>query len=110
MSTDATQAPARVCRFEEIEEGKCKTVDAWGRTIAVYKHEGQLYAVDDECPHRSGPLSLGHIEAGGVVCPLHAWIFDLKTGEKRGQSEMRVATYRVECVGDEVFVSPPEAG
>lgn len=91
-------------RPEEIEEGHCKTVSAFGRTVAVFKHEGRLFAVDDECPHRAGPLSLGVIQDSCVVCPLHAWSFELATGAKRGQTSYTVATYDVVEDGGVAYV------
>lgn len=37
--------------------------------------EGHITAAPDRCPHREAPLSLGHVDAGCVVCPYHAWAF-----------------------------------
>lgn len=84
-----------------IREGRPKRIDAFGRVIAVFRHEGQLCALDDTCPHRGGPLGKGDVEDGAVHCPLHGWAFDLKTGVMRGNDRMRVQTYEVvEVDGD----------
>ena len=51
------------------------------RRIAVFRQrDGRLFAADDRCPHRGGPLSDGLLGAGRVICPLHGFAFDLATG------------------------------
>jgi nitrite reductase (NADH) small subunit len=50
-------------------------------TIAVFRQrDGRLFATDNHCPHRQGPLADGIFGAGKVICPLHAWKFDLEAG------------------------------
>lgn len=62
--------------------GKGQTVLLAGRRIAVFNVGGVFYALDDDCPHRGGPLGPGWVDAEQckVACPLHGWEFDLKTG------------------------------
>ena len=67
-------------RADEIKEGAAKLVRVNNEEIAVFKHQGQLCAIQNTCPHQGGQLSMGSIEAGEVVCPLHGWRFHLKTG------------------------------
>jgi nitrite reductase (NADH) small subunit len=50
--------------------------------VAVFRTSGDaVYALDDRCPHKNGPLSQGIVHGGAVTCPLHNWIVDLATGE-----------------------------
>lgn len=59
--------------------GRCFTVN--GEEIAVFRQrDGTLFAIQNRCPHRQGPLADGIIGAGKVVCPLHGHKFDLATG------------------------------
>lgn len=54
--------------------------------IAVFRTaEDQAFAVTDACPHKGGPLSEGIVHGQSVTCPLHNWIFDLNTGQARGE-------------------------
>ncbi len=69
-----------VIRADEIKEGAAKLVRINNEEIAVFKHQGQLCAIQNTCPHQGGQLSMGSIEADEVVCPLHGWRFHLKTG------------------------------
>ncbi len=79
----------------EIAEGCAKRVEAFGRTVAIFRHQGRFYGIDDTCPHRGGPLGKGDIEDGCVVCPLHGWAFDLQTGEMKGHGGVRLDTFEV---------------
>jgi nitrite reductase (NADH) small subunit len=70
----------RIAKKGDIGEGKAQLVELEGRSIAVFHERGKLYAVDNKCPHRGGPLVQGHVEEGKVTCPWHAWQFDIETG------------------------------
>ncbi len=48
--------------------------------IALFKIDGQIYALDNRCPHMDGPLGEGEIEGGMVTCPWHGWQFEEDTG------------------------------
>lgn len=53
-----------------------------GRALAVYRDlTGTVRAVEDRCPHRRLPLSMGRLtEDGSIQCPYHGWSFDGATG------------------------------
>ncbi len=52
------------------------------RDLAVYRDlQGTIRAVDDSCPHRRLPLSMGRItEDGYLQCAYHGWCFDGASG------------------------------
>jgi nitrite reductase (NADH) small subunit len=91
--------------------GYGRTVHVAGREFAVYNLDGQFYAIDDQCPHRGGPLGAGLLDKGEVVCPLHGWSFDLKTGACLSGADRAVKTYPVRIVDGEVqiCISPDPA-
>ena len=61
-------------------QGRCYIVG--GREIAVFRQrDGRLFAAENRCPHRQGPLSEGLVGGGRVICPLHSHQFDLASGE-----------------------------
>jgi nitrite reductase (NADH) small subunit len=61
-------------------EGRVFLVD--GEKIAVFHARGGgVYAVQAACPHRGGPLADGLLGGTTLICPLHGWKFDLKTGQ-----------------------------
>lgn len=71
--------------------------------IAVFRtRTGQVFATEALCPHKAGPLADGIVGAGKVVCPLHAYRFDLETGQPSGNDCRALKTYsaRVNEDGD----------
>src|ERR1043165_8334243 len=60
-------------------QGRCYVVGS--EQIAVFRQrDGRIFATQNLCPHRQGPLSEGIVGDGRVICPMHAHQFDLKTG------------------------------
>lgn len=83
-----------------------RVVKTRGGCIALFRTaEDEVFALDDRCPHRGGPLSEGIVHGRGVTCPLHAWVFDLTTGEAQGADSGRVATYPVRVDGGRVMLA-----
>jgi nitrite reductase (NADH) small subunit len=62
--------------------------------IAVFRvAENEVFAVDDACPHKGGPLSQGIVHGRAVTCPLHNWVIALDTGTAQGADKGQVRTY-----------------
>ena len=76
-----------------VGQGQCFVVN--GEEIAVFRpRDGGIFAVQNQCPHRKGPLSEGVIGGGKVICPLHGHKFDLQTG--KGQEEQEcIRVYKI---------------
>ena len=82
-----------VCTLEQLQAESAIAVDIGDLRIAVFLHEGQVYALSETCPHRGGPLHLGRIRYGIVVCPWHLWQFDLVSGCSPVNPNSRVPTF-----------------
>jgi nitrite reductase (NADH) small subunit len=53
--------------------------------IAVFRTaDDRVFALDDRCPHRGGPLSQGIVHGHAVTCPLHNWVIGLDDGQAKG--------------------------
>ncbi|HCP82673.1 MAG TPA: nitrite reductase (NAD(P)H) small subunit [Octadecabacter sp.] len=62
--------------------------------VAVFRTGAdEVFALDNACPHKAGPLAEGIVHGTSVTCPLHNWVISLETGEAQGEDEGRVATY-----------------
>lgn len=60
---------------------KLQPVEIAGMKIFLMRDGGRIYALEDKCPHRGVPLSMGTREfPGHVTCVYHGWVFDLETG------------------------------
>ncbi|MBA4783909.1 MAG: nitrite reductase small subunit NirD [Rhizobiales bacterium] len=69
-------------------------------TIAIFRTtDNQIYALEDRCPHRNGPLSQGIVHDGCVTCPLHNWVISLETGKAAGADEGATRTFPVKLDG-----------
>jgi nitrite reductase (NADH) small subunit len=88
--------------FIPLGEGRAYVVNEL--TIAVFRQrDGRLFATENQCPHRNGPLADGIVGGGTVICPLHAWKFDLATGHCAGES-VTIRTYPVQVVAGHITV------
>jgi len=66
------------------------------RTIGIFRTEtNEIFAIEDACPHKKGPLSNGIIHGDCVTCPLHNWVISLKTGEAQGADDGATETFPV---------------
>ena len=84
-----------VCQVEDLHEGEAKMVEVAGKLIAVFRHQGQYFAIDDVCPHMGASLSYGHVENGIVTCPWHAWRFRLSDGAWADNPRIAIGAYGV---------------
>ena len=95
----------KVATTNEFEPGKARFVDVKGKPIALFKIDGNFFAVDNTCTHRGGPLAEGELSGHEVTCPWHGATFDVRTGEVAGPPAQRgVARYGVRVTGTDVEV------
>ena len=63
--------------------------------VAIFRTvEDKVFAIDDSCPHKKGPLHDGMVHGNAVTCPLHNLVIDLETG-LAADGESRVNTYEI---------------
>lgn len=80
----------RICSQAEVPpEGKVKEFVVNGRALCVATVDGTVCVLDGTCPHEGGPLGEGSIEGGKLVCPWHAYAFDVKTGANADDPEVK---------------------
>ena len=81
-----------------------KKVTAGRKTICLVREQGELYALGSRCPHAGGDLTQGWCSQGKLVCPVHRYAYDLRTGKgNEGQHDF-VITYPLERRADGVYV------
>jgi 3-phenylpropionate/trans-cinnamate dioxygenase ferredoxin subunit len=116
-----TAREARLRLADAPAEGERSLVELGGRTIGVFRLEGEYFALADRCPHRGAPLcSSGEVvnavegvgeaarvtrEGALVRCPWHKWDFDIATGRCAVDARLRVRRYPVRVDGEELVVS-----
>jgi len=94
-----------VGKLSDLAAGTGKVVDVNGKAIALFNVSGTIYAIDNTCRHRGGPLGEGTLHGQVVTCPWHMWEYDVSTGEFTGNRDIKVATYAVQVEGDEIKVA-----
>lgn len=96
----------KVATVDQLPPGAALRVYAGAREIGLFNHGGNLFAIKNLCPHYGDPLHKGKVTAAGrVVCPGHAWHFDLATGKcTSGQLAASVRTYPVVVKDGDVFI------
>ena len=81
---------------KQIPLGEGHVFEVEGRSIAVFRtRHGEVFATQAACPHKAGPLADGIIGGAQIVCPLHAYKFDLATGSPVGNDCEALRTYEV---------------
>ena len=104
---EAVKTPARAINLGSVDkipigQGRCYIVG--NDDIAVFRQRnGQLFASQNRCPHKQGPLSEGVIGGGKVICPLHFHKFDLTSGAGSEPHEC-VKVYQVEERNGEILL------
>jgi nitrite reductase/ring-hydroxylating ferredoxin subunit len=74
----------RVLAGADLAAGSLTRVVVAGRDVLLARLEdGTLSAASTVCPHRAEDLSGGRVYMGAVDCPLHHYLYDLRTGENR---------------------------
>ncbi len=91
MSEDEGYTP--VIAESEIQEGKMKLIRAEGKQVLFIKQNGNIYVIDDRCPHMGCKFSGGSLDGNFVVCPCHEWRFNLETGEYENDPAYVLVTY-----------------
>jgi nitrite reductase (NADH) small subunit len=99
-STGSSAPSSGACNLgpvDRVPPGEGKAFDIGGWRVAVFRTRGgELYATQAACPHKGGPLADGIVGGGAVICPLHAYKYDLKSGQPLGNGCPALQTYRVE--------------
>ena len=90
----------------DVAEDTVLPVEAGGHQIALFRLDGAVFALLDQCSHGYARLSDGYIEEGCVECPLHQGLVDIRTGEPRSAPITDpVRSFPARIVGDRVEVA-----
>ena len=100
-----TQVWIEICKLEDIPPQGARVIRATLGCVALFRTaDDRVFALEDRCPHKGGPLSQGIVHDNGVTCPLHNWVIDLGTGLARDPDEGAVRTYPVKVRDGRVLI------
>ncbi len=77
-----------------------------GKTICLAKHNNNLFACTQKCPHAGGLFANGHLDAlGNLVCPLHKYKFNLSNGRNISGEGYYLKTFSIEERQNGIFIA-----
>jgi nitrite reductase (NADH) small subunit len=96
---------SRACRVEDIPVLGARVVKSSRGNIAIFRNaEDEVFALEDRCPHKGGPLSQGIVYGRKVACPLHNWNIHLEDGNAVAPDVGCARSFPVRVENGEVFV------
>ncbi len=94
----------RAARKDDIPAGTIREFQVNGTTVAIANVDGKLFAINNTCLHRGGPLGEGELKGKVVTCPWHGWQYDVTTGKTLMNPTVGVKCYPLEIKGDDIWV------
>jgi nitrite reductase (NADH) small subunit len=95
----------RIATCDSIPPREGRAAMIGEKRIAIFNLGDRFLAVDNQCPHQSGPLCDGIVAGDAVVCPLHAWKVNLETGAVARPVDQHACVRTYETRVDEGVVS-----
>ena len=100
----------KAANLDELTEGKPRAVRVEGQSIALFKHNDEIYATDNQCPHMGYPLTRGRVRNGVLTCDWHGWSYDMAGGGCFTGGCDDLATFPVEVRDNEIYLDIGSGG
>lgn len=68
----------------DLYDGFAAAYNIGGQRILLLQDEGEIFAIENRCPHMDAPLASGRVVQGAIVCRAHGIAFGLRDGRARG--------------------------
>jgi nitrite reductase (NADH) small subunit len=95
-----------VCGIIEIPRLGARVVNMPGIKIAVFRTaDDEIFALEDRCPHKHGPLSQGIVHGRSVACPLHNQVFHLDSGMGANPDDGCARTINIKLDDGRIFIA-----
>ncbi len=95
----------KVCPLNEVPKLGARVVRTGTGDIGVFRTEDdRVFAINNSCPHKGGPLTQGIVYGNKVACPLHQWKISLETGKAEEPDVGEVACYPIKVEGGVVYI------
>lgn len=105
MNSVDKQKEVAVATVDEITVDIPKEVIIEETSIAIFKtKDNTIFALENKCPHKGGPLSQGIVSGEHVFCPLHDWKISLNDGQAQGADEGCTASYDTRIENNMVYL------
>src|SRR5260370_29443657 len=94
----------RTVKVAEVPAGTIRELQVEGKGVAVANVDGKIYAMNNTCLHRGGPLREGSLEGKVVTCPWHGSQFDVTNGKAVQNPAAGVDFYQTDVRREDVFI------
>ena len=99
-----------ICALEEINALGSRIIAGPKGDIAIFRtSDDEVFALDDRCPHKGGPLSQGIVHNKRVTCPLHNFVIELSSEEAVAPDEGCTHTHPAKVENGVVWLSVRQA-
>jgi len=102
-------ATIKIARTDELKTRRGIVRTAAGSDIALFEADGEVFAVQNYCPHQHiSKLHESVVEGTVITCPMHGWTFDLRSGSSvnaNGHLKKLAADVR----GGDIYVTVDDA-
>ncbi|HTQ39653.1 MAG TPA: Rieske 2Fe-2S domain-containing protein [Pirellulales bacterium] len=99
----------KVAELDQLRPGTRKLCSVDDRRIALFNLNGTIYAIDNHCTHRDGPVGAGQLNDTVITCPWHGWQFNVATGQCLEPGGKNLRQYPVSVEGNVVLIDFVEA-
>ena len=104
MNFEKGKEYTRICSINDLKEHEGKRFFSEDKDIALFKIKGEVFALSNQCPHlHTTQIYDGFIEDGCVVCTIHGWMFNLRTG-KTTEGGRGLISYETKIIGNDIYV------
>jgi nitrite reductase (NADH) small subunit len=95
----------KICPLNEIPKLGSRLVRTKEKEIGVFRtDDDRVFAINNLCPHKKGPLSQGIVYGDTVQCPLHNWKISLIDGKAEEPDEGETPCYQTKVEDGIVFL------
>src|ERR671933_837815 len=94
----------RAARLNDVRAARQMHIRVADHSLALFFHDGRVYAVDNRCPHMGFPLHRGTVQNGILTFHWHHARFDLASGGTFDQFADDVRAYPVELRGEDLWI------
>lgn len=96
----------KICPLNDIPKLGSRVVRTEKAEIGIFRTEDdRVFALNNSCPHKGGPLSQGIVYGDKVACPLHSWKISLETGKAEEPDVGETACYQVKVEDGIVYLA-----
>jgi nitrite reductase/ring-hydroxylating ferredoxin subunit len=91
--------------LNNIAKGSVQSFVIRGNKICLAHSKDGVFAVSERCPHNGASLAHGMCnENNQIVCPMHRYPFDLRTGKAAAGLAYSLITYPLKTESDGVYI------